>query len=437
MTYPAYEKYNDSGVDWLGDIPEEWEVTRLNEAAKIKTSNVDKKTHEGEEPVRLCNYIDVYYNAKITSKIKFMSASATFAEISKFKLYKGDVVLTKDSESASDIGIPTLIDEEIDDLVCGYHLSILKPIAKKSDGSYLYYAIKSQPSAAQFEVSANGVTRFGLSLNDLKILQFALPLLPEQKAIAEFLDRKTAQIDVLIDKKEQLLKLLAEQRTALITHAVTKGLNPNAQMKESDIDWLGDIPQGWEVRKLSQAIKYIVGFTPDSGNPIYYGEGYDWINISDLGAKYITSAAKQITQEAIDKFKKRPAPKGSLLYSFKLTVGSVSIAGKEIYTNEAIAAFLEGGLLDIGYLYYLAPLAIVQNASENIYGAKILNQDLIDGAKLVVPPLREQKMIAEFLDRKSAQIDAIKSKTKEIITHLKEYRTAIITSAVTGKIKVV
>ena len=218
-------KMKDVGIAWLGDIPEQSKVERLDHTAKIKTSNVDKKIQEDEALVKLCNYVDIYYNEKITSEINFMEASASFTEIEKFKLKKGDVVLTKDSESPSDIGIPALIEENIDSLVCGYHLAVLESIPNKTYGGYLYYAIKSRSSAVQFEVLANGVTRFGLSKDDMKSLLIVLPSIEDQKIIADFLDKKTSEIDQTTTKIKEAIERLKEYRTSLITNAVTGKIN--------------------------------------------------------------------------------------------------------------------------------------------------------------------------------------------------------------------
>ena len=200
---------------------------------------------------------------------------------------------------------------------------------------------------------------------------------------------------------------------------------------ETRLAWARKIPVGWEVKKITHAISYSVGFTPESGNPLYYGEEYDWANISDLGSKILLETKKHITAEAVKHYAKKPAKKGSLLYSFKLSVGQVSFAGKEMYTNEAIAAFAESDLLKLSYLYYLSPLAILQNASENIYGAKILNQEAIGNAKVLIPPLSEQAAIAGFLDYKTAQIDALIAKKETLLARLAEKRTALISHAVT------
>jgi type I restriction enzyme S subunit len=266
--------------------------------ADVLSSNVDKKAVDGEIPVRLCNYVDVYYHDKITDQINFMAATATPSEIERFSLRAGNVVITKDSESADDIGVPALITDQAGDIVCGYHLAIFRGDTKHVHGPYLFYAIKSEPSARQFEVSANGVTRFGLPYGALKSLALPLPPIDEQIAIADFLDNKTAEIDDLIAKKEELLRLLAEQRTALITHAVTKGLNPNAQMKPSGIDWLGDVPEGWKVKPLKFLGRFqngisIGGDSFGSGFPfVSYGDVYKNLSLPETGSGLVESTAK-------------------------------------------------------------------------------------------------------------------------------------------------
>jgi len=203
------------------------------------------------------------------------------------------------------------------------------------------------------------------------------------------------------------------------------------EYKSTDLPWVPEIPAGWHVRKLTHAISYQVGFTPESGNAEYYGDDYLWANISDLGPKVLANTSKGITEEAIVKYKKRPAKKGSLLYSFKLSVGQVSFAGQDVFTNEAIASFGGSEHVDLSYFYFLAPIAIIQNASENIYGAKILNQEAIGAAKILVPPMEEQRKIAEFLDYKTAQVDALIAKKQSLLNKLAEQRTALISQAVT------
>ena len=156
-----------------------------------------------------------------------------------------------------------------------------------------------------------------------------------------------------------------------------------------------------------------------------------WANISDLGPKVIKDTAKRISDEAVSKSRLRIVSTGSLLFSFKLSIGQVSFAGCDMYTNEAIAAFRSSKSLDLRFAFYAFPLFIVQNASDNIYGAKLLNQDLINSAVLALPPITEQSSIASFLDRETAKIDALVEEQQRLIELLKEKRQAVISHAVT------
>ncbi len=220
-----YPKYKHSGVEWLGEVPGHWEVRRLRQVALMLVSNVDKHTKEGEIAVHLCNYLDVYKNERITADIKFMRATASPDEIERFRLRCGDVAITKDSETWNDIGVPALVDYEAPDLVYGYHLAILRPYRNQLVGLYLLRALQSQGVTTQLHVAANGVTRFGLSHNAIKNAQIPVPPLPEQTAIAEFLDEQTERIDAAIAADRRVIDLLKEFRTHLVADVVTGKLD--------------------------------------------------------------------------------------------------------------------------------------------------------------------------------------------------------------------
>jgi type I restriction enzyme S subunit len=211
--YPAYK---DSGAPWLGRIPVHWEVRRQRNIVSMLVSNVDKHTVEGEIPVRLCNYVDVYKHDVITDRIPFMRATASQAEINRFRLQVGDVVITKDSEMWDDIGVPALVAYQAPDLVCGYHLAILRPRKNFVYGAFLLRALQSPGVAAQYYVSANGITRFGLSQDAIKSAWVPVPPRPEQRAIARFLDHHDRLTRRYIRAQRRLIELLNEQKQALI-----------------------------------------------------------------------------------------------------------------------------------------------------------------------------------------------------------------------------
>ena len=202
------------------------------------------------------------------------------------------------------------------------------------------------------------------------------------------------------------------------------------QMKDSGVEWIGEIPVGWKVSTIKREYSFQTGWTPSTDNDGYFEGDNIWVNISDMKEKTIFDSQKHISDEAISVSSMNIAPKGSLMYAFKLSVGAVSFCGVDMYTNEAIATFLPGENL-LGYLYYLAPIAIIKNANENIYGAKLLNQQLIRNAKIVLPPVDEQQRIADFLDAKCAKIDALIAKQQAVIEKLKAYKLSVIAEAVT------
>ena len=214
-----------SGVEWLGEVPGHWKVQRLRNTVEMRVSNVDKHVKEGETPVRLCNYVDVYKNDCISEHINFMRATATPEEIKRFRLQEDDVLITKDSETWDDIGVPALVTDSASDLISGYHLALLRPYTEKLVGGYLLRALQSKGLAYQFHVEAKGVTRYGLSHSGIKSAWMPLPPLPEQTAIVKYLDKTTADIDSAITRARRGIDLLQEYRTRLIADVVTGKLD--------------------------------------------------------------------------------------------------------------------------------------------------------------------------------------------------------------------
>lgn len=203
------------------------------------------------------------------------------------------------------------------------------------------------------------------------------------------------------------------------------------EYKDSGIEWLGNIPSHWVVTTIKRFAPFSTGWTPPTDNDSYFGGDHLWANISDLGPKYLSSTAKTITDAGVRATRIRKSPVGSLLFSFKLSIGLVSIVEKELYTNEAIATFEPSKTVHVPYMYWAAPLFIPQNADENIYGAKLLNQERISNAPFVLPPRDEQRTIAAFLDHETARIDRLIEKQQRLIELLKEKRQAVISHAVT------
>ena len=196
MSLPRYEKCKDSGVAWLGSVPAHWDVKCLKHACEVFPSNIDKKSYDDEVPVLLCNYTDAYYNERITLGMEFMAATATLEQTKKFSLRAGDTIVTKDSETADDIAIAAYVPHDLPGVVCGYHLSMVRP-REGTCGAFVKRMFDSSYAKAKLEVLANGLTRVGLGQYALDNLPMPIPPTDEQVKIAVFLDHETDRKSVV------------------------------------------------------------------------------------------------------------------------------------------------------------------------------------------------------------------------------------------------
>ena len=213
----------------------QFETKAIKHVALVQSSNVDKVVDAGELSIQLCNYVDVYYNDRITDRISFSGGSAKPREIEKFALRSGDVLITKDSETPDDIAVPALVDESAAGVVCGYHLAIIRAQPAIIRGDFLFWCLKSRPVMEAFSTRAQGITRYGLTLGGIGSVLVPTPEIQIQKGIAEFLSRETSRIDALIDKKERLLALLEEKKRTESVLAVTRGLHPSVQLQSTGL----------------------------------------------------------------------------------------------------------------------------------------------------------------------------------------------------------
>ena len=221
-----HPKLKPSGVEWLGDVPEHWEIAALcRVTTDIRASNVDKHVRSNEVAVKLCNYVDVYYNERIDSTTIYMHGSATGKQIDIFQLREGDVLITKDSEVQDNIGVPALVVEHVPKLVAGYHLVLVRPDLRCLYGPYLFRALQSEIASLQFTHCAQGVTRYGMTYPGIRSVRLPIPPLVEQRAIASYLNRETAKIDKArsLARKENVL--LREHRARMISDMVTGQVN--------------------------------------------------------------------------------------------------------------------------------------------------------------------------------------------------------------------
>lgn len=211
----------NSGIKWIGEIPKHWDVEKIKNISQVRPSNVDKKTKANEPQILLCNYTDVYNNEFITMDLDFMKATATHDQIRKLSLDVGDVIITKDSESADDIAVPAIVTEKLENVVCGYHLAVIRPNSTIINPKFLFRSFESDRINKQFELGSNGVTRFGLGSYPINNAYICKPPLNEQAEIVQYLDIETSRIAKATDKILKHTELLEEYKTSLIHHVVT------------------------------------------------------------------------------------------------------------------------------------------------------------------------------------------------------------------------
>ena len=421
-----------SGIPWLGDVPAHWEVRRLRSVAEMRVSNVDKHTREDEIPIRLCNYTDVYKNEVIDQTMPFMRATASPDEIKRFRLKRYDVLITKDSETWDDIGVPALVAEPADDLISGYHLALLRAFTEMF-GPYLARVLQSRSIAYQFHVRANGVTRYGLTHAGIKSVHIPLPPLPEQRAIVRYLDYVDRRIRRYVDAKRRLVSLLEEERRAVVNQAVTRGLDPNVPLKPSGVDWLGEVPAHWEVAKLKSYTVSVVDLTRtrDTGGIYLALENVEgWTGRYQAASDDITFDSQVKRFEAGDVlFGKlrpylakvaRPVQKGVCVGEF-LVLRSVPTRVSTSYLEQV-----------------LRTKSIIDAINASTFGAKMPRADwrFIGNMLIALPPLPEQAAIAEYLDKATASIDDAIARARRQIELVEEYRTRLIADVVTGKLDV-
>ena len=238
-------------------VPDGWQMARFGDVAEVAFSSVDKKTADGEVSVELCNYTDVFYNRRIRAGMKLMTATATPDECQTWSLKKGDVLFTKDSETPDEIGVPSYVSDEMPNVLCGYHLGLARPSSNLAYGAFLARALASRASAQEFSRIANGVTRFGLTLEATRNLPLLLPPLPEQRAIAAVLD----SIDDAIERTEAVIAATERLRDALLHELLTRGV-PGLHSEWKEAPGIGTIPACWDVARLGDVAEVITGGTP-------------------------------------------------------------------------------------------------------------------------------------------------------------------------------
>lgn len=430
--YQPYPSYKESGVEWLGDTPEHWENYRIDWISKIIRGNTGFKKDElldNGEYVAL-QYGKVYKVDEVTEAYKFYVNGEFFKDGQV--VHQGDTILVSTSETIEDLGHSCFYNRDDFGLIGGEQI-LLKPYTEIVFGKYLYYF--SRVFNSKLRQFATGLKVFRFSTDDLKNLFLQLPSLPEQTAIANFLDRETAKIDTLIAKQERMIELLGEKRSALISHAVTKGIDPNAKMKDSGVEWIGKIPEHWGIKKF----KYLFQIKKRIAGKL----GYDVLSITQKGIK-IKDTESGEGQLSSDYSKYQHVEKGDYAMNhMDLLTGFVDLSKFDGVTSPDYRVFSLSDqqslpeyylyLLQMGYfnkIFY--PFG--QGASH--FGRWRLPTEAFNEFLAPYPPKQEQEEIIKFIERNLNRFDILSQKANKAIELLKERRTALISAAVTGKIDV-
>ena len=414
-------------------VPDGWQVARLGDVAEVAFSSVDKKTIDGEVPVELCNYTDVFYNRRILPHMPFMAATGSPAECDRWSLRQGDVLFTKDSETPHEIGIPSYVVEDMPSVLCGYHLALARPAPRSADGAFLARALGSRAAAQEFARIANGVTRFGLTLGATRSLPILLPPLAEQRAIAAVLDA----IDEATERTEEVIAATERLRDALLHGLLTRGL-PGRHSEWADVPGLGTVPACWDVVPLGEVCQRpeYGANTPavpfDPALPRY-------VRITDItdDGRLRTEGARSAEPSATRGYKLDP---GDLLFARSgATVGKTYLHRRQdgpcayagylirfrALPEVASPEFLERWTRSQFYGKWVASM-LRAGAQPNINAAEYAS------LRIPFPPLEEQQSIAAVLDG----VDGTIARAREERAGLHSLQASAADALLTGRVRV-
>jgi len=437
---PTYPTYKPSGEEWLGDVPEHWKVLAIKFTLAMPITDGPHETPEFvSEGIPFLSAESVKNDRLDFSRKRGFISEEDHARFSKKYVPKrGDVYMVKSGATTGNVA--RVETDEVFNIWSP--LAVLRPHSAHSTTGYIFYYMKSRPFLASVELAWSYGTQQNIGMGVISNLRIALPPLDEQQAIAAFLDRETARIDELIAKKQRLIELLAEKRTALISHAVTKGLKPDVPMKESGVDWLGYVPRHWNIAPLYARYWLELGKMLDAKQitgehlvPYLRNIDVQWgqVNIQDL-------PEMDITPNEYHRFILR---KGDLLVCEGGEVGRSAIWNGDLPLcgyQKALHRLRPRSSRDrVRFLYY----ALRNAASTGIFVAQgnpntipHLTGEQLRVYRLPFPPQEEQDEICTFLDTHLERLDAMGDQFENGIETLREYRSALISAAVTGKIDV-
>lgn len=439
MSFPTYPKYKDSGTEWLGQVPEHWNLLNLNRLITHASLGGDYYSSEGESGIPLIKMGNIDRGFIKTDKIEFLPENASFDHALKLK--SGDLLFNT-RNSLNLVGKVAIWRNELTEAV--YNSNILR-IAFREDSvpstSFMNYFFNSDLALGQLQLVAKGTTSVAaIYYKDLTSIAVLLPPPTEQHAIASFLDRETSKIDALVAEQQRLIELLKEKRQAVISHAVTKGLNPDVPMRDSGIEWLGMVPEHWGVSSLRNYATFCTGSTPARERTEYWNGEIPWVKTGEIRYELITQTEETITQEGLANSSCTISPVGTLLmalYGQGVTRGRVAKLGIPAAFNQACVAISPDDRILVDFLqaYFLFAYPHIRDVG-NENTQMNMNVEFVRRIRVVVPPKSEQSKIATFVEREGSKIDGLIVEAQQAIDLLQERRTALISAAVTGKIDV-
>ena len=437
--FKPYPAYKESGLDWLGQIPADWTIAPVYARYEVALGKMlDAARVTGESSGHYLRNVDVQWDAVNTEGLPEMDFAPR--ERDRYLLHPGDLLVCEGGE----VGRTAIWHGQIEE--CFYQKAIhrLRPRSGQEAPRFFYYLMYTLAKRGLFVAGGNPNTIDHLTAVQLRHyrLPFARP--QEQRAIVTFLDRETAKIDALVAKKEQLIELLREERTALITKAVTKGLDQNVPMKASGVEWLGEIPAHWEVERTKYVARLRSGHTPSRQHPEYWVDcTIPWFGLADVWQlrdgrqEYVVDTSEKISELGLANSAARLLPKGTVIVSRTASVGFSAIMGTTMATTQDFVNWVCGERIRPEYLLYVFR-SMGREFRRLTMGSTHQTIYMPDVGKFStpVPPVREQDEIITFVRAEAARIDKLTDKVRNAIDRLKEFRAALISAAVTGKIDV-
>ncbi|EEX66295.1 restriction endonuclease subunit S [Vibrio metoecus] len=449
--YQAYPEYKDSEIDWLETIPAHWLTSKLRYTFSFGKGLTITKENLRDTGIPCVSYGEVHskYGFEIDpARHPLKCVGDDYLKTSPYALLKkGDIVFADTSEDIDGSGNFTqLVSNE--QVFAGYHTIIARPYNHECSRFYAYL-LDSKELRTQIRHAVKGVKVFSITQAILRGVNIWLPPLKERNQIANFLDHETAKIDTLIEKQQQLIKLLKEKRQAVVSHAVTKGLNPQAPMKDSGVEWLGEVPEHWSISPLKHHVNTVNGFGFSSNN--FQDEGVPFIRAGNIKNKTIVKPDIHLPQAVVDKYQRVILNDGELVISMvgsdpkikASAVGQVglvppSLAGS--VPNQNVVILREQSSLLKKFLFYVV-CGTPYRHHLDVFSHKLANQSIISSsliicAQFTFPELDEQKEIVDFLDTQLRKYDWLMEKATRSIEFMNERKTALISATVTGKIDV-